>query len=522
MEEEDASGHEAGRCSHTTKTGSSEEFWERTMQKALGEEDTFSSDVHPLHFRQFCYLEAEGPREVCNRLHNLCRLWLKPEQHAKNKILDLVILEQFLAVLPPEMESWVKECEAETSCQAVALAEGLLLSQAVEKKQADQQGKDRFAEMGTDFLEAEKILSDIVHRPTGDEMTPGRTPQLSLYSDGGEAGAVEADQDVAVSFTEEEWGLLDPDQKALHTEVMEENCGIVAFLEGDKLETKNKRDRDKIHTVEECGENLTQNSQHRIHTGMKAYKCLECGKSFSRRTYLTYHQRIHTGEQPYQCLECGKRFTSKPSLTSHQRIHTGEKPYQCLECGKSFNASADFCRHQRIHTGEKPYQCLECGKSFNRRSNLTSHQRIHSSEKPYQCLECGKRFTSKPSLTSHQSIHTGEKPYQCLECGKTFIWKESLTSHQSIHTGEKPYQCLECGKSFSWRDNLTRHQRIHRGEKPYKCLECGKSFRASTNLCRHQRIHTGEKPYQCLECVKSFSRSTYLTHHQRIHTGEKP
>ncbi|XP_024896633.1 zinc finger protein 165 isoform X2 [Pteropus alecto] len=74
-------------------------------------------------FRQFCYRDSPGPRDALRRLRQLCRLWLRPETHSKEQIVELLVLEQFLAVLPAELRARVRGRCPESGEEAVTILE---------------------------------------------------------------------------------------------------------------------------------------------------------------------------------------------------------------------------------------------------------------------------------------------------------------------------------------------------------------------------------------------------------------
>nr|XP_008122023.2 PREDICTED: zinc finger protein 397 [Anolis carolinensis] len=451
-------------------------------------EDLLKAEAQRRHFRMLRYQETVGPREICRRLRECCHRWLMPEKRTKEQILELLILEQFLTILPQEMQSWVRSHCPQTCSQAVALAEEFLRDQQQQLKVLSSCEEVVVVSPETDWTSLGSGLNRQVHGEAQLDSRQELTPSGSIRCL--DAYALPSSERATNGNKVDSSHHQGVSQLPVHFETLP---GQSSLLEsGQELEPMETgvEPMDGWEEAILCSEGVYETV---VRLEEHGHWCLECGESFLDALQLERHQKAqHSGRKRPECPECGKSFTEARNLKRHHRIHTGEKPFQCAECGKRFSQSSHRNFHQRIHTGERPFKCSTCGKSFPSRRNLNSHQRTHTGEKPFQCFECKKNFGHMSALRIHQRTHTGEKPYPCLECGKTFRCSSSLTAHQRGHTGEKPFRCLECGKSFVTATNLGAHKRVHSRVKPYECLECGKSFRWSGQFASHQRTHMKE------------------------------
>lgn len=81
------------------------------------------SEFSRQRFRNFLYVEFVGPRKTLSKLRNLCLDWLQPEIHTKEEIIELLVLDQYLSILPERIKPWVQARRPQTCEKLVALLE---------------------------------------------------------------------------------------------------------------------------------------------------------------------------------------------------------------------------------------------------------------------------------------------------------------------------------------------------------------------------------------------------------------
>ncbi|XP_045144896.1 zinc finger protein 212 isoform X1 [Echinops telfairi] len=174
----------------------------------------------------------------------------------------------------------------------------------------------------------------------------------------------------------------------------------------------------------------------------------------------------------------------------------------------------------RSRQQERAFPCPDCGQSFRLNIDLTTHRRTHRRAHRHPPVE------EAPSAAHYNPPATGGTAQPALEPGEVLVsgpvigWLPARPSGR--RPGAKVYHCSQCMRGFPQRRSLLLHQRQHaggprKGKPKPSCLYCGKAFSWPSDVFRHERIHTGEQPFQCPQCSSTFRRHSELSEHQQTH-----
>nr|XP_014337449.1 PREDICTED: paternally-expressed gene 3 protein [Bos mutus] len=534
-----------------------------------GEGATDSEFFHQ-RFRNFLYVEFIGPRKTLLKLRNLCLDWLQPEIRTKEEIIEVLVLEQYLSILPERIKPWVYARKPETCEKLVALLEDYEAMYEPE----DDNSSDTHSEGGMSRRAAESPPPRPALPCCSDCSFVQGSPENFLEQQCSGDGALALCSQVGSTLRQarvgqavEGWQMASSLRRRPQDPGHRESLKREGPLEGGgptkarpacarpqsrgarRGRSRDMESRDRWPSVRSPRSRfhqrdltlpLAERAKEREHRRRDSLLDLDARSEeavlYQDMVALTEDRKpqnpIQDNMENYRkLLSLGVQLAEDDGhshMTQGHSARSKRSAYPSTSRGLKTAPETKKSAHRRgICEAESSHGVImekfikdvarssrsgRARESSERPHRLSRTQPLDFGAMPYVCDECGRSFAVISEFVEHQIVHTRESLY---EYGESFIHSAAVSEAQSRPEGARRSEGAQAAGLAEHRGGQAQEHLRGSGDE-----EQDEPFLPSPTFSELQKMYGKDKFYECKVCKETFLHSSALIEHQKIHSHE--